>query len=64
MWQQLERQMIFNAKALEANEALKVSRELAKQQNEGNQQAVLDKFRLTVDMDNTDIVWVEESIPV
>lgn len=56
--------MIFNAKALEANEALKISRELAKQQNEGNQQAVLDKFRLTVDMDNTDIVWVEESIPV
>jgi len=37
MWQQLERQMIFNAKALEANEALKMSRELAKQQNEENQ---------------------------
>ena len=64
MWEQLERQMIFNAKALETNEALKVSRELAKQQNEENQQDVLEKFRLTVDMDNTDIVWVEESIPV
>jgi len=34
MWQLLEKQMIFNAKALEANEALKLSREFAKQKNE------------------------------
>jgi hypothetical protein len=30
MWQMLEKKMIFNAKALEANEAIKISRELAK----------------------------------
>jgi hypothetical protein len=56
--------MIFNAKALEANEALKISRELAKQENDGHKEEVLDKFRQTVEMDNTDIVWVEESIPI
>lgn len=56
--------MIFNAKALEANEALKMSRELLKQQNDEVQEEVLDKFRQTVEMDNTEIVWVEESIPI
>lgn len=45
LWQQLEKQMIFNAKALEANEALKMSRELLKMQSDEVQEEVLDKFR-------------------
>ena len=52
--------MIYNAKALEANEALKLSREFAKQKNEQN--TALDKFRQTVVMDNTEVQWEEEEI--
>lgn len=45
--------MIFNAKALEANEALKLSWEFAKQKKEEN--TALTKFRNTIEIDNTEV---------
>lgn len=62
MWQILEKEMIFNAKALEYNEALEVSRKFAKQ-NEDKNTAALDKFKQVKDSDFTGVDVVQENQP-